>query len=353
LNSKFKIILLALGHGLNDLIAGYFLGSISPNTNDLFQIGLAITVYNILAFGGQYPIAILMEKINDTKKIIVFSYILNVIAVAVFLFVPVLAIILAGIASAIYHVAGGTICAENNKAVNIGLFAAPGVAGLIAGGFLAWKNYSIIPFLLPIAILFLFILMRMKFVSDISEKNISSVETQKHVIDRHDIIMILLLMIISSRSVTWNVFQLIYENNYQWLIAIAIAAVIGKIAGGWLADKIGWRLYAVSSAIIATPLLTFFKKELLLFCLGIGLLQSGIPATTSLLIHSLKGKTSRGIALSFGAAIIIGSVASIFSSETLLVQMPYILLASIILLIICNYWYKPQGIGVICRVKAT
>ena len=337
---KNKITILAFGHGLNDLIAGYFLGSFSVNNNDLFQIGLAISVYNILAFGGQYPVAILMERLNDTKKIIVFSYILNVTAVAIFLFVPTVAIILAGIASAIYHVAGGTVCAENNKAVNIGLFAAPGVAGLIAGGFLAWKNFNIIPFILPIAVAFLFVLLKIKSFNQVVEKNVSSNQVQKHVIDRHDIIMILLLMIISLRSVTWNVFQLIYENNYEWLVAIAIAAVIGKIAGGWLADKIGWRLYTLSSAIIATPLLTFFKKELVLFCIGVGLLQSGIPATTSLLIHSLKGKTSKGIALSFGAAVIIGSVASVFPVETLLVQMPYILLASILLLIMCNYWHK-------------
>lgn len=337
---KNKIIILALGHGLNDLIAGYFLGRFSANNNDLLQVALAISFYNILAFGGQYPVAILMEKINDTKKIIVLSYILNVTAVSIFLFMPVLAILLAGIASAIYHVAGGSYCAENNKAVNIGLFAAPGVAGLIAGGFLAWKNYNIVPILLPVAIIFLFILLRIKFIRQFSEKNISANEPQKHVIDRHDLIMILLLMIISLRSVTWNVFQLIYENNYQWLIAIAIAAVVGKIAGGWLADKIGWRLYALSSAIIATSLLTFFKKEMILFCLGIGLLQSGIPATTSLLIHSLKGKTSRGIALSFGVAIIIGSAASVFPTQELNKQMPYILLASIILLFIYDRWYK-------------
>ena len=253
---------------------------------------------------------------------------------------PVFAILLAGIASAIYHVAGGSYCAENNKAVNIGLFAAPGVAGLIAGGFLAWKNYNIIPALLPVAIIFLFILLRIKFIRHFSEKNISTNEPQKYVIDGHDLIMILLLMIISLRSVTWNVFQLIYENNYQWLIAIGAAAVIGKIAGGWLADKIGWRLYALSSAMIATPLLTFFKKEMILFCLGVGLLQSGIPATTSLLIHSLKGKTARGIALSFGVAIIIGSAANVFPLQELNKQMPYILLASIILLFIYGRWYK-------------
>ena len=152
--------------------------------------------------------------------------------------------------------------------------------------------------------------------------------------------MILLLLVISLRSVTWNVFQLIYENNFEWLIAIALAAAGGKIFGGWLADRIGWRLYALGSVILATPLLSFFKKELILFCIGVGLLQSGIPATTSLLIHSLKGKTSKGIALSFGTAIIIGSAAIIFPVKLLLLQTPYILLSSVILLIICSFWYK-------------
>jgi len=329
-----------LGHGLNDLIAGYFIGIFALNNHDLLKTGLAITIYNILAFGGQYPVAILMEKLNDTKKLLVFSYLLNAVALSIFLFIPSVSIILAGIASAIYHVAGGSYCAENNKAVNIGLFAAPGVAGLIAGGFLAWENYNIIPILFPVAIVFLFILIRLKFIKQFSEKNIAAIETQKHVIDRHDIIMILLLMIISLRSVTWNVLQLIYENNYQWLIAIGAAAVIGKIAGGWLADKIGWRIYALSSAIIATPLLSFFKNEIVLFCLGVGLLQSGIPATTSLLIHSLKGKTSKAIALSFGTAIIIGSAASVFPLEELTHQLPYILFVSVILLAIFNLWYK-------------
>ena len=271
---------------------------------------------------------------------LVFSYLLNAGAVSIFLFIPPVSIILAGIASAIYHVAGGSYCAENNKAANIGLFAAPGVAGLIAGGFFAWKNYNIIPVLLPVAIVFLSILIKLKFTNLFNGKNNSTKEKQNHAIDRHDIIMILLLMIISLRSVTWNIFQLIYENNYQWLIAIGIAAVIGKIAGGWLADKIGWRLYALSSAIVAMPLLILFKKELLLFCLGVGLLQSGIPATTSMLIHSLKGKTSRAIALSFGSAIIIGSAASIFPSQALLQQMPYILLVSVLMLFICSFWYK-------------
>jgi hypothetical protein len=64
----------------------------------------------------------------------------------------------------------------------------------------------------------------------------------------------------------------------------------------------------ISSLVVATPLITIFKKEMILFCIGIGLLQSGIPATTALLIHSMKGNTERAIGLSFGFSIIAGAV---------------------------------------------
>lgn len=329
-----------MGHGINDLAAGYFLGAFANSNSNLFQVGIAITAYNMLAFGGQYPVALLLEKTGNIKKALVFSYTLNVVAVMLFFYAPIPAIIFAGIASAVYHVAGGTYCATNNKAGNIGLFAAPGIAGLVAGGFLSWKQIHITPFLLPVAILFLVLLVRLNFDKLPVEKKFNEAATGNHSIDTHDILMILLLTIISLRSVMWNVYQLIHENNYEWLIAIAAAAATGKIIGGWLADRIGWRIYALTSAIVATPLLTFFKNEIILFCIGVGLLQSGIPATTGLLIHSLKGKTARGIGLSFGAAVVIGSIAGIFPAQQVLQNIPFILLLSIILLAICIIWYK-------------
>jgi MFS transporter, FSR family, fosmidomycin resistance protein len=305
---KGVIPLLALGHGLNDMLAGYFLGSLVQQEQNLLQAGMGLLVYNLLAFGGQYPVALWMEKIKDPKRFLLASYALNVAALALFAVLPQLSIVLMGVASAIYHVAGGTVCARGNKAVNIGLFAAPGVAGLIAGGYFAWQGYQLFVFLLPAALLFLGLLGLLQLPGTDAEK-----KTEKQVIsplpDRHDMIMILLLTVITLRSAVWNIFQLVHENNYEWLLAIAAAAFAGKILGGWLADRIGWRLYVFISLITAMPLVSFFRDELILFCIGIGLLQSGIPATTALLIQSVKGKTERGIGLSFGTAIIAGALA--------------------------------------------
>ena len=336
--SKSKILFLAFGHGLNDCIAGFFLGSLALMKIDPMQIGIGVTAYNLLAFGGQYPVAILFEKKIFPKNFLVVACGLNIAAVIVFFFSPQLAIILAGVASAFYHVAGGTVCATGKKAFHIGLFAAPGVAGLIAGGLLAWNQINIINILFILTVLFFLIISRLKF--DLPETKGKEINNgiEKILLDRHDMIMILLLLIVSLRSAVWNIFQLVYDNNLEWLIATGVAACIGKIAGGWLADKIGWKLYAFSSILLATPLLTFFRKEMFLFSLGIGLLQSGIPATTALMIQSLKWKTARGISLSFGLSIILGALVGFFPLNYLLKQMPFILVLSFLLLAFYNFW---------------
>lgn len=308
MKNKGTIFILAMGHGLNDLIAGYFLGSLVQLKFDLLQVGIGLFIYNLLAFGGQYPVALWLEKQRNPKQFLIAAYSLNVVAVGLFAWLPNLSIVAAGIASAIYHVAGGTVCARENKALNIGLFAAPGVVGLIAGGYFAFSKIALTAWLLPISILFLLILFFLPIANKKEVVDLNTLPSSKLTLDRHDLIMILLLTVISLRSVVWNIFQLMHESNYSWLLAIGLAACAGKIIGGWLADKIGWRLYLFISLITATPLISFFKNELVLFCIGIGLLQSGIPATTALLIESVKGKTERGIGLSFGTAIIAGAI---------------------------------------------
>lgn len=304
------ILLLGIGHGLNDMIAGYFLGNLVQLKGDLLQISLGLFLYNLLAFGGQYPVALLLEKVKAPKKFLLMAYGLNIAALVFFWLTPQLSTVMAGVASAMYHVAGGTVCAKKNKAFNIGLFAAPGVAGLILGGYFAYQGIAIAVWLLIAGILIFALIALLPLTKNklyVVPKQ-DEETNKKFQLDQHDLIMILLLTIISLRSVVWDIFQLIHQNNYTWLIAIGAAAFAGKIAGGWIADRIGWRFYTFLALGFATPLITFFRNEIILFCIGIGLLQSTIPSTTALLIQSLKGKTERAISLSFGAAIIMGAI---------------------------------------------
>ena len=344
-NNTGIILFLGAGHGLNDMIAGYFLGGLVQIKADLLQISFGLFLYNLLAFGGQYPVALLMEKIKAPKKFLLLAYGLNIGALVFFRFDPQLSIVLAGVASAIYHVAGGTICAEKNKAVNIGLFAAPGVAGLILGGYFAYEKIAVSSWLLVIAILiagFIALLPARENKLYVAAKQEPD-SNKKFQLDQHDLIMILLLTIISLRSVIWDIFQLIHQNNYSWLIAIAAAAFAGKITGGWIADRIGWRLYTFLALGFATPLITFFRNEIILFCIGIGLLQSSIPSTTALLIQSLKGKTERAIGLSFGTAIMVGAVLFYTPVRTAVLSNIFIWLTGIVMVLLLFLAYRKKA----------
>ena len=329
------IPLLATGHGLNDLIAGYFLGQMLWMKLDTSEIALGLFVYNLLAFGGQYPAALWIEQKKSPGQFIRAAMVMNGIALLVFTQIHSLALVLAGIASAIYHVAGGAVCSRNNRAGSIGLFAAPGVAGLVAGGWLAHEQISIY-FILAAAVLVFLVLLQFTSIPEREPIAATSDNKQKHGLDKHDILMIVLLVVISLRSVLWNVFQLMHENDYTWLPAIAASAFVGKIAGGWIADRIGWRLYVYISLFTATPLLSFFRKDLLPLCLGIGLLQSGIPATTALLIRAAGGKVERGIGLSFGLAIIGGAVFIYTPYRDWFMQLPVMLTIAVVCLLL--FW---------------
>jgi FSR family fosmidomycin resistance protein-like MFS transporter len=299
-----RLLLLAFGHGLNDFTAGYMLGSLLYFHTNTKGIVAGFLVYNLLAFGGQYFVVLLSERIANNRLLLTAAAISNCIALTLFPMVPHLSLLLAGCASAVYHVAGGACCLNENKAASIGIFAAPGIIGLALAGYAAYLKLDL--WLELILVCTAFVLLLQVIAYPVDEKKDPSKEPAHPIVDEHDVLMIVLLGIISLRSAVWNIFQMAYEHNYSWLLAIAFSAFAGKIIGGWISDRIGWKLYGFVSLIAAMPLVSFFKQEIILFCIGIGLLQSAIPANTALMIRYCRGNKEKGIAFSFGLAVIAG-----------------------------------------------
>lgn len=301
-----KIIWLGLGHGLNDFMAGYLLGNLLHQSFSTLQVSLCFVVYNALAFGGQYFAALWLRSETHFTKAYRITWVLNLFAIFCFAAAPQAALVAAGCASAIYHVAGGSYAAQRKTAFPIGLFAAPGIIGLSTAGYLSFIGVD--AWLLLKIFLLLFLAVGF-FISLEKEKEALQQKVLTHSsLDRHDVIMILLLFVITARSAVWTIFQLFHEHNYTWLIAIAASAFIGKIAGGWISDKFGWVYYNFLSLGLSMPLVSFFKHDIVLFCIGIALLQSGIPANTALLVQCFPRQKEKAIAFAFGGAVIVAGV---------------------------------------------
>jgi MFS transporter, FSR family, fosmidomycin resistance protein len=78
----------------------------------------------------------------------------------------------------------------------------------------------------------------------------------------------------------------------------------GKIAGGFLADRIGYKRYTIYALLLAIPFLTMLKKNIIAMSIGVFLLQSTIPSTTVMVLKAIKRKPAVAISLSFGISIL-------------------------------------------------
>jgi FSR family fosmidomycin resistance protein-like MFS transporter len=135
------VVALGIGHGFSDAAAGYLMGSLTHQT-DFTQIGGIVTLYNILAFGGQLPAGMWLDRLGRYKETALISLALMIVALGflgtnVWVFTA-----LAGISSAFFHVAGGgiTLMSFPQRASFVGIFSSFGVMGLALGGWAAAMN---------------------------------------------------------------------------------------------------------------------------------------------------------------------------------------------------------------------
>jgi FSR family fosmidomycin resistance protein-like MFS transporter len=126
--------------------------------------------------------------------------------------------------------------------------------------------------------------------------------------EAHDLVMLALLAAIALRSLVWSSLNFLLAGRYELLIAMALAAAAGKIAGGLLADRVGWRGYVVGAMALAAPLLALGGGRVFPLLLGVALLQSATPAALAATLRLLPGRPATAAGLALGLAVAIGGV---------------------------------------------
>ncbi|MFN8394568.1 MAG: hypothetical protein U0176_07855 [Bacteroidia bacterium] len=126
MSNFLKICLLGLAHGFNDCAAGYMIGTLpSWAGGDWLEPGMLVLLYNALAFGGQVPAGLLVDRIGNARLVVVGCLAMAAIALAIFPVAPTTAISLVGVAGAFFHVAGGKIALWHSRAVPWELASSP------------------------------------------------------------------------------------------------------------------------------------------------------------------------------------------------------------------------------------
>jgi MFS transporter, FSR family, fosmidomycin resistance protein len=319
-------VLLGLAHGVSDCSAGMLLGSLTASMS-IYGVGTLVLIYNLIAFGGQPLAGVLTDKIKNPKLIASAGILLMCLALAAFYFNPVLAVILAGAASAAFHVGGGALalCSTPDKASGPGLFSAPGVAGLAIGGFLAVNGITAI---LPLAVI-LVVLAGILFLINTPALPYSNEKTEAD-FDKHDMIMFVLLLAIALRSAVWNIFQYIEQGDITNILLISAFAAGGKISGGFLADKFGWRKYSLTALIVSIPLLIMGEQNIYILLPGIALLQSVTPVLVTSVAKNLPRMPATAAGLTFGLAIAAGGLPYIAGVDVSALNNPLVISGAVI-----------------------
>ena len=283
-------------HGIMDFCSiTIIVYSINIHNLPLHTAFLFTIIYAVLAFGLQPAFGLLIDKLQITKDAVLVGILLVLGAFALHSADVFFTILLAGIGSALFHTAGGSISLNiaPTKATPPGIFAAPGVAGLILGMTIGTSTtLTLWPFVILLLISCIFV-----FVSPIPTINYAS-PSQVSKISYLKLIIVLLLFVLAIRSIYGLKVVFLWQNNITLLYTLTTAIVTGKIIGGFTADKFGWIKTSALTLVIAIPLLVFFPSTPILAIIGVFLFSMTMPLPVTALSNMLPGRS----AFTFGIA---------------------------------------------------
>ena len=194
-----------------------------------------VLCYNFCAFALQLPLGAVLDRLGGRNVPRSFSCIGCALTILGALTHPAVL----GLGNALFHVGGGVdVIRDTGRCEKLGIFVAPGALGLYLGGLIAGKW----PWLLPLAGGAMAVLLA--HVRSLGE--ISTAPSQKSPI----FLVISCFAVVVLRSFVG--FQVVFPWKSGWLALAAVGAVVlGKMAGGWLADRFGARRVTVLSLSLA------------------------------------------------------------------------------------------------------
>ncbi len=331
-------------HCVNDFTAGYMLAAYTYNhTADAGF--LLIVVYAIIGFGGQLPAGFWLDYLKRLRPFVLASFVLLPLSVIAYWLYPAAGIVLAGFASAVVHVTGGAVCLQGNsqKTGPLALFTAPGVLGLAIGGLLGHADSILLAASLGTTVLLAAWAYRQPL--PVYQRP----EQPQSQLDTHDWLMLGILLVMCFRSFLFDVVNHLAQDYSNGIVIVGISAFAGKIVGGFLADRIGWKKYLYISLPLALLLFQFGQHNIYALAFGIACLQSSVPITLLLMARSLPLYPATATALSLGTSValaglplyMVGSktmVINWFHTGWISVGFYILLLGSAVLVI--QRWYR-------------
>lgn len=292
-------LLLSLGftHFVADAISGFTVTSTALG-HSFLNISLVILSYNIVAFAFQPLVGFVVDQWNSHRLAILGGMGLMGLGLLTLSMNPIVALAMIAIGSALIHVGAGALSslATPTKSIGAALFTAPGVVGLTLGTLAAMQSMMVLPMLLVGTIVAIGALY---FVDSIRGSHLPLPPSFER--KGNALLIIALVLFVAFRSTLW-----LHESATAiptLILAFGLAAGIGKLTGGFVADRFG-RVSAVAVAT-AFALACFVEGSLIMIAIGIAALQSstGIVLSAAVQRSPKYSATVAGLILGLGLAL--------------------------------------------------
>lgn len=265
-------------------------------------------LYDALAFVPQAFFGLLADrfpKINFGLAGCVF------VLVALVLPFDIPALLIISLGNALAHIGGAqhTLCGADGKIAPCGIYVSGGSFGVITGQLLGVSDFC--GLLLPVGFMVLSVVLSV-VVSKAHRVSVSSAEgfdiTSNIPIA---VIVFLAFVSVAARSFVGYAIPSDWNNGTAQKILLYCAMGGGKLFGGILCDKIGYRKTTFISLVVALPFLLFGNTFMVLSLIGVGLFSMTMPVTVGILVS----KFPQNPCFAFGittAALFAGTFPAFF-----------------------------------------
>jgi MFS transporter, FSR family, fosmidomycin resistance protein len=290
---------LALGHMLVDAASIYVAMRLAMAATTPADPLWIIAAYNCLAFAPQAALGGFVDRLRCPAPAAAAGALMAVAAALLWPDQPMLALWLAGLGNALYHVGAGSLVLQlaRGRAAMGGVLVGPGDLGVVLGTFMGsggWPGAGVLlvtSALLAVCVAFIRLPAAPGAPSTSSARRRSTRAASA-------LAILLLLLAIGSRQFVGGALNGPWFAQPQAWILMAVAAMVGKMTFGFLADRCGWMLTGAGLAALAAPLVALGPGYLGLSLAAALLAQAAMPVTLAALSRVLPQRP----ALAFGLA---------------------------------------------------
>ena len=232
--NKRLLTLYSLAHFWVDMSCAFL---VFRTMTDGPDFALCLLLYNFCAFALQMPFGLLADQLNRNGAVAASGC--GLVALAYLFPLPVLAAVTAGVGNALFHLGGGidVLSESRERAWALGIFVSPGALGLFIGT-LWGKALSPALWLAPAGLLAL-----AAVILWLCRRCFGSLRSRNAAVDvsapnGYGALLPLFLVVVLRSYMGMNQ---AFAWKAEWAIALTLALVLGKTAGGFAMVALGGR----------------------------------------------------------------------------------------------------------------